>query len=185
MQAKWAGDDMTQRIRRVVTGHDAQGRSVILSDGDARVHPLGRAGMSLGDVWATSECPPQVTADEADPIGATLDFTIKDRGTRLRILESTPGSDSAEPWMHRTNTIDYGYVIEGEMCLLLDDGVEVVLKEGDTVIQRGTNHAWANRSGKKCRMLFVMMGAEFVPELADVALFSPEELHATITRGGH
>lgn len=174
---------MTQKIRRVVTGHDAQGRSVILSDGDARVHELGRPGMSLGDVWATSTYPPVVTPDEPDPIGAALEFTIKERGTRIRILESTPGEHEAEPWMHRTQTIDYGYVIEGEMCLLLDDGVEIVLRQGDTVIQRGTNHAWANRSGKTCRMLFVMMGAEFSPELAGVDLFSPDELHATITGG--
>lgn len=175
---------MTQTIRRVVTGHDPQGRSVVLSDSDAKVHELGRPGMSLGDVWATSDYPPIVTYDEPDPIADALDFTIKDRGTRLRILESTPGSNEPEPWMHRTKTIDYAYVIEGEMCLLLDDGIEVVLKEGDTVVQRGTNHAWANRSGKRCRMLFVMMGAEFAPELADVDLFSPDELKATITGEG-
>lgn len=173
---------MTQKIRRVVTGHDENGRSVILADGDATVHPLGREGMSLGDVWATGEYPPQITADEPDPVTTSLDFTIKERGTRFRILESTPGTGDAEPWMHRTSTIDYCYVIEGEMCLLLDDGVEVVLKEGDTVVQRGTNHAWVNRSGRKCRMLFVMMGAEFAPELADVDLFSPEELKATLTK---
>jgi uncharacterized cupin superfamily protein len=175
---------MTQKIRRVVTGHDAAGRSIILSDGDAMVHPLGRPGMSLGDIWSTSAYPPIVTADEPDPVSAKLDFTIKNPGTRLRILESTPGGDDAKPWMHRTDTIDYGYVIEGEMCLLLDDGAEVVLREGDTVIQRGTNHAWLNRSGRRCRMLFVMMGAEFAPELAEVELFSPDELKGTITGEG-
>ena len=175
---------MTQTIRRVVTGHDAQGKAVILSDSDARVHPLGRPGMSLGDVWATSDYPPVITADEPDPVRETLDFTIKQTGTRFRILESTPGDGSDEPWMHRTQTIDYAYVIEGEMCLLLDDGVEVVLTEGDTVVQRGTNHAWVNRSGKKCRMIFIMMGAEFAPELADMELFSPDELHATIMKDG-
>ncbi len=174
---------MNQKIRRVVTGHDADGRAVVLSDGEARVHPLGRPGMSLGDIWATSEYPPQITADEPDPVTEDLDFTINERGTRFRILESTPGSEEPEPWMHRTNTIDYCYVIEGEMCLLLDDGVEVVLKQGDTAIQRGTNHAWVNRSGRKCRMLFVMMGAEFAPDLAGVELFSPDELKATITGG--
>jgi len=172
---------MTQTIRRVVTGHDAQGRSVVLSDGEAKVHLLGRPGMSLGDVWATSESPPRITASEPDPVGQELEFTIKERGTRLRILESTPGEDVPEPWMHRTNSVDYGYVIEGEMCLLLDDGSEVVLREGDVVIQRGTNHAWANRSGKRCRMLFVMIGAEFAPELANFELFSPDELKSTIT----
>ena len=173
---------MTQTIRRVVRGHDAQGKAVVLSDGDARVHPLGRPGMSLGDVWATSDYPPVITAHETDPVRDRLDFSIKQTGTRFRILESTPGEGEAEPWMHRTQTIDYAYVIEGEMCLLLDDGVEVVLKEGDTVIQRGTNHAWVNRSGKKCRMIFIMMGAEFAPELAGMEMFSPDELHATIMK---
>jgi quercetin dioxygenase-like cupin family protein len=174
---------MTQKIRRVVTGHDAKGRSVVLSDGEARVHPLGRPGMSLGDIWATSAYPPMIAPAEPDPIGEELDFTIKDRGTRFRILESTPGTGEPEPWMHRTNTIDYAYVIEGEMCLILDDGVEVVLRQGDTVVQRGTNHAWVNRSGRKCRMLFVMMGAEFAPELENVELFSPDALKETITAG--
>lgn len=177
------GDAVIQKIRRVVTGHDAQGRSVVLSDGNARVHPLGRAGMSLGDIWATSDSPPRVTPDEPDPVGEALDFAIKDRGTRLRILESTPGGGTVEPWMHRTNTIDYCYVIEGEMVLLLDDGAEVILRQGDTAIQRGTNHAWLNRSGATCRMLFVMIGAEFSPELADMELFSPDALKATITGG--
>ena len=175
------GDEGTQVIRRVVTGHDAQGRAVVLSDGPAIVHQLGRPGMSLGDVWATSEYPPRITASEADPAGQALDFTIKERGTRFRILESPPGGEDAEPWMHRTRTIDYAYVIEGEMCLLLDEGVEVVLRQGDTVIQRGTNHAWVNRSGRTCRMLFVMMGAEFTPDLADLEMFSPEALKAKLT----
>jgi len=172
---------MTQVIRRVVTGHDEQGRSVVVNDGNARVHQFGGTGISLGDIWATSQTPVRLSAMEPDPVKAELDFTIKERGTRFRILESIPGDELPEPWMHRTNSVDYGYVIEGEMCLLLDDGSEIVLREGDTVIQRGTNHAWVNRSGRRCRMLFILIGAEFEPGLADFELFSPEELKETIS----
>ena len=66
--------------------------------------------------------------------------------------------------MHRTQSVDYGVVISGEMTLVLDHG-ETVLKPGDVVIQRGTNHAWANRSGQVCRMLFVLVDGRFDPAL--------------------
>jgi uncharacterized cupin superfamily protein len=72
---------------------------------------------------------------------------------------------SPHPLMHRTESIDYGVVIEGEMTLLLDDA-EVPLKRGSVVIQRGTNHAWANRSGKPCRMLFILIGGQYEPAIA-------------------
>ncbi|HET7597649.1 MAG TPA: cupin domain-containing protein, partial [Burkholderiales bacterium] len=72
------------------------------------------------------------------------------------------------PFMHRTETIDYAVVLEGEIVLLLDDE-DVPLKAGDVVIQRGTHHAWSNRSDKPCRMLYVLIDGRFAPELA--ALF--------------
>ena len=64
--------------------------------------------------------------------------------------------------MHRTESVDYGIVISGEMTLILDKG-ETLLRERDVVIQRGTNHAWANRSGKPCRMLFILVDGRFEP----------------------
>jgi uncharacterized cupin superfamily protein len=67
--------------------------------------------------------------------------------------------------MHRTETVDYGIVIEGELTLVLDDS-EVQLKPGSVVVQRGTNHAWANRSGKPCRMLFVLVDGAYEPAVA-------------------
>jgi mannose-6-phosphate isomerase-like protein (cupin superfamily) len=78
---------------------------------------------------------------------------------------STVKRGSPHPLMHRTETVDYGVVIEGEITLVLDDS-EVLLKPGSVVIQRGTNHAWANRSGKPCRMLFVLLGGVYSPALA-------------------
>jgi uncharacterized cupin superfamily protein len=73
--------------------------------------------------------------------------------------------DAPHPLMHRTQTVDYGIVIEGEITLVVDKG-EVVCKPGSVVIQRGTNHAWANRSGKVCRMLFILVDGEFEPAIA-------------------
>jgi mannose-6-phosphate isomerase-like protein (cupin superfamily) len=78
---------------------------------------------------------------------------------------STVKADSPHPLMHRTESIDYGVVIEGEMTLVLDDA-QVALAPGSVVIQRGTNHAWANRSGRPCRMLFVLIDGTYDPEIA-------------------
>lgn len=78
---------------------------------------------------------------------------------------STVQAHSPHPLMHRTETVDYGIVIEGEMTLVLDDS-EVLLKPGSVVVQRGTNHAWANRSGRPCRMLFVLVDGRYEPTIA-------------------
>jgi uncharacterized cupin superfamily protein len=67
--------------------------------------------------------------------------------------------------MHRTEAVDYGIVIEGELTLVLDDS-EVALKPGSVVVQRGTNHAWANRSCKPCRMLFIQIDGRYEPSIA-------------------
>jgi mannose-6-phosphate isomerase-like protein (cupin superfamily) len=78
---------------------------------------------------------------------------------------TTAKAGSPHPLMHRTETVDYGVVMEGELTLILDDS-EVELKVGSVVIQRGTNHAWANRSGKPCRMLFVLVDGAFEASIA-------------------
>jgi naringenin degradation protein FdeH len=74
-------------------------------------------------------------------------------------------ADSPHPLMHRTETVDYGIVIEGEITLVLDDS-EVLLGPGSVVVQRGTNHAWANRSGQPCRVLFVLVDGTYDPAIA-------------------
>jgi uncharacterized cupin superfamily protein len=78
---------------------------------------------------------------------------------------STVKADSPHPLMHRTETVDYGVVIDGELTLVLDEG-EVLLRPGSVVVQRGTNHAWANRSGRPCRMLFVLVAGAYDPVIA-------------------
>jgi mannose-6-phosphate isomerase-like protein (cupin superfamily) len=74
------------------------------------------------------------------------------------------GSDAPHPFMHRTQTIDYGIVLEGELTLIMDKG-ETVVRPGDVVIQRGTNHAWANRSRNNCRIAFILIDGKFDPEI--------------------
>jgi len=79
---------------------------------------------------------------------------------------ATFGKGGRHPMMHRTETVDYAVVLEGEITLILDEG-EVELEAGDVVIQRGTSHAWSNRSGKNVKMLYVLMDGEFAPELGE------------------
>jgi uncharacterized cupin superfamily protein len=78
----------------------------------------------------------------------------------------TAKPDSPHPMMHRSEALDYGIVIEGEMTMVLDDS-EVLLKPGSVVVQRGTNHAWANRSEKLCRILFIQCDGQYQPSIAE------------------
>lgn len=180
-------------IHRVVTGHDAAGRAVVVSSGPlAMVHALQAIpGTVFHEVWNTGAGP--VIDNGPDPTPGGLTLPPPAGGTRIRFVDMPPDSpefllhgaarmgaafaeigdsrastvagDSPHPLMHRTETIDYGIVIEGDMVLVLDTG-EVMLRPGSVVIQRGTNHAWANRSGKPCRMLFILIDATYEPDLA-------------------
>lgn len=181
-------------IRRVVTGHDANGRAIVVSDGPlpnvAEIAAI--PGTVFHEVWSTSESP-AVVNNGFDPTVGALMLPPPSQGTRMRFVDippdtpeflahgaanmhaafsqigdadaSTVQADSPHPLMHRTESIDYGVVMEGEMTLILDDA-EVALKPGSVVIQRGTNHAWANRSGRMCRMLFVLIDGVYDPAIA-------------------
>jgi quercetin dioxygenase-like cupin family protein len=194
---------MNGKIRRVVTGHDASGKAVVLEDGDApavRTNPK-RPGHISTDLWKTSESPVIVRREEADPTAGPKQIHPPPRGTVFRISEIAPeteairsmdpsqakevfkamgnenastfGQNQRHPFMHRTETIDYAVVLEGEIVMLLDDE-DVHLKAGDVVIQRGTNHAWSNRSDKPAKMLYVLIDGEF-----------DEELKSTFEAGSH
>jgi len=143
------------------------------------------------DVWKTSEMPVPIARAEPDPTPGPRDF-VPPFGTKIRISDvppepeefrkltpeqtreffktsghessSTFGRGGRHPFMHRTETVDYAVVLEGEITLLLDEG-EVSLKAGDIVIQRGTNHAWSNRSNKPVKMLYVLIDGQFDPVL--------------------
>lgn len=159
---------MSEPIRRVVTGHDKSGKSVVLSDGPPpQHHPLqGPAvGADFFEMWNVPTAVPQLTSAEAREPNER-EFTIMPAaGHLLRIIDIYPPQDGGKRTvMHRTKTLDYVVVIEGEVVLVLDDS-EVTLKKSDVVIQRGTDHAWENRSDKLARMAFFHIDAQFSEEL--------------------
>jgi mannose-6-phosphate isomerase-like protein (cupin superfamily) len=169
-------------VRRVVTGHDTAGRSVVLFD-SAAPNVRGRAqGNASTLLWVTEETPADVSGrtDRAareiavpPPRGGTIfrlaEFPpstggedLLDHATVLRDFgigdDVMPGHAPRHPLIHRTRSIDYVIVLEGEIHLLLDDR-EVRLSAGDVVVQQGTNHAWINRGPARCRLAMVFIDA--------------------------
>ncbi len=159
---------MTSPVRRVVTGHDQAGNSVVLSDGTpTQHHPMrGReVGADFFEMWSVARPVPMLTSLEArEP--TEREFTIMPpTGHLLRIIDIyPPRMGGRRTVMHRTRTLDYVVVIEGEVVLVLDDS-EVVLGRSDVVVQRGTLHAWENRSDRVARLAFFHIAAEFSDEL--------------------
>jgi quercetin dioxygenase-like cupin family protein len=147
--------------RRVVTGHNAQGVGVLVCDGPPPAARTVSDGATFHDLWVTALSPAPITATEPEPIRAGERLGPPDSGTRVRICDMPPGLRSP---MHRTESVDYGVVLAGEITLVLD-GAETVLHAGDVAIQRGTEHAWENRSRAPARMLFVLVAGRFDPEL--------------------
>jgi mannose-6-phosphate isomerase-like protein (cupin superfamily) len=185
---------MERGARRVVTGHDEDGRSRVVEDGPSRAVPLGNDGLVFHEIWQTCETPARIGLIPDEPTEQGVFLLPAKNGTRLRFLDFPPeredaspitpelarasfatigapdaamhrGEGSPHPFMHRTETIDYGIVLEGEIILVLDGG-ETALKAGDVVVQRGTSHAWANRSGRNCRMAFILIDGVFEQDLA-------------------
>ncbi len=154
--------------RRVVTGHDANGRSVVVSDGEPpQEHPMrGEAlGADFFEIWSTPETVPTLTS-RADGEPTLRPFTIMPpSGHLIRIIDIyPPHMGGHRTVMHRTRTLDYAVVIEGEIVLVLTDS-EVVLGPGEVVVQRGTDHAWENRTDMLTRMAFFHIAGEFSEEL--------------------
>jgi hypothetical protein len=168
-------------IRRVVTGDDEQGRSGIVADGPspATYTIPSLPGFISTNIWVTTPTPAPITA--ADRIQEHRGVCPPRGGTVIRIIDFPPEpADPAEakrlmvevfqrlypdanhhpedkhPGMHRTDTIDYAIMLEGELVAILDT-VETVLKAGDVLVQRGTHHAWANRSGAPARIAFILV----------------------------
>jgi mannose-6-phosphate isomerase-like protein (cupin superfamily) len=163
--------------RRVVTGHDRNGKSIVLSDGPPpQHHPLQGTdvGADFFEIWNCTRPVPLLTAEEPEPNERA--FTIMPvAGHLLRIIEIYPPSQGGKRTvMHRTSTVDYVVVITGEIVLVLDDS-EVALRQGDVVVQRGTDHAWENRSAQPARMAFFHIDAAFSQDLRKV-LPKPLEL---------
>jgi mannose-6-phosphate isomerase-like protein (cupin superfamily) len=161
---------MSSRPRRVVTGHTPDGISVVLSDGPVPVsRDLPDDGVSFHEIWNTEGAPARITAAEpSEPTERTLAVPPPPRGTKIRINEFRPGhlgERGLQSPVHRTASVDYGIVLEGEITLILDDS-EVTLQAGDVVVQRGTDHAWANCGDTTAKVVFVLIDGEFDPALA-------------------
>jgi len=176
---------MAKPVRRVVTGHHADGRSTVLVDGPAPNVKQREAGNGSTLLWVSEESPAHLSGNGDRDIGVPPPRN----GTIFRIAEFPPhtggevrdnetvlrdfgigadvrrGHPPRHPAIHRTRSLDYVIVLEGQIDLLLDDG-EVRLSAGDVVVQRGTNHAWINRGEALCRLGMVFIDAEEPPELA-------------------
>jgi mannose-6-phosphate isomerase-like protein (cupin superfamily) len=159
---------MPRATRRVVTGHDAGGKSVVVLDGPPpQHHPMhGTAiGADFHEMWSVADTIPELTLRVAREPNERVFTIMPESGHLLRILDVYPLKDGGKRTaMHRTRTLDYVVVIEGELVLILDDS-ELILKPGDVVVQRGTDHAWENRSGQIARAAFFHIDARFSAEL--------------------
>ncbi len=142
-------------VRRIVTGHRSDGRAVIKSDRVFEPQPVPSGDAAFAKLWVTQTSPADNT-DERDGAELPSGLTCMD-GTVLRIVDLLPGKVSP---MHKTNSLDYGIVLWGEIEMRLDGGEATRLKAGDVVVQRGTNHAWANVGSAPARMAFVLIDAE-------------------------
>jgi mannose-6-phosphate isomerase-like protein (cupin superfamily) len=142
-------------VRRVVSGINAQGNSYVSIDGEPG-KTFSNNGFSLAEVWATEPPVPDLK-DKRDLTAGLEGFSmdLAPGATRFRVVEFPPGHASM---MHKTPTIDYLVVLEGEIDLAFDDGSEVHLKPGDCIVQLGDMHAWRNRSGSRVRMAAVAVG---------------------------
>jgi quercetin dioxygenase-like cupin family protein len=146
---------MSINIRRVVTGHDANGKAVVrIDDVGARV-ASGRPQMSRQLIWTTDELPVHFTEDGEDKGAREIGTTIPN-GSVFRVVEYEPG---VTPRPHRTDSIDYAVVMSGEIDMEMDDTV-VHLKAGDVLVQRGTIHNWVNRGTVPCVIAFVLISSD-------------------------
>ncbi len=145
-------------IRRVVTGHDQANVAKVLTDGPALNAKYPQPGTVSTMIWCTDGSPASIPIGEApEDMGARIIGTAPPaRGSRFAIIDFPPGNT---PHMHRTETIDYVIVLEGEIEMDMDRST-VKLKAGDVMVQRGTNHAWANRGDKRARVAVVLLDAE-------------------------
>ena len=160
-------------VRRVVTGYDQLNRAVILSDGaPAHVQTLSTNGPTYHEIWSTRESPARIDRGLSESNEAQLTLDPPNGGTRIRILDMLPerrdpvrlDAGSPHALMRRTESIDYAIVLQGEITLILDEA-ETLVRAGDVVVQRGTNHAWANRSGRLCRIALILIDARFEDNL--------------------
>ena len=178
---------MPRPFRRVVTGHNAQGRAVFISDGPApAVYDRGPGATAVTELWETRATPASNAGNDDPTVGQPQRLPPPKNGSKFRVVEYPPDSkrvaaihasgsaqdanaksegyvrdvaNKRHPGFHKTATIDYAIVLSGEIYALMDEG-EVLLRAGDVLVQRGTNHAWSNRTDEPARLAFVLIDAE-------------------------
>ncbi len=180
-------------VRRIVTGHNPHGKAVIALDGapPETIELKAVPGTMFYEIWNTNASPAPIDNGD-DPTRRKLQLHPMPQGSIIRIVDIPPdavqnqiseadiaagfaqigaagatthSSDAPHKLMHRTETIDYGILLAGEIWLVLDEG-ETKLSPGDSVIQRGTNHAWSNRTNEPARMLFILLDGKFAEGIA-------------------
>jgi mannose-6-phosphate isomerase-like protein (cupin superfamily) len=172
--------------RRVVTGHDEKGNSIILFDdqGTNVTHIPSWEGLYVTELWVTSEVPIDNDGD-TDRALRPMKHDPDASGTIFRLVEVPPESktvfnpagifqelrssnkpsqedEARHPTMHKTNSLDYLVVISGEMTMEMEHG-STIIKQGDCIVQRGTNHAWVNKSDKSCLLAAILIDAKPAP----------------------
>ncbi len=179
-----AGQDMSKPVRRVVTGHDAQGKSTFIIDAiSPHVHQRSPGSATVTELWETRASPAENSGNE-DAVAHPFRLPPPRGGSVFRIIAYPPdkerlgalmnerkaGDDGSgrsaaldrgtprHPGFHKTSSVDYAIVLSGEIYALMDEG-EVLLRPGDVLVQRGTNHAWSNRGDEPACVAFVLIDA--------------------------
>lgn len=184
-------DSLERRpIRRVVTGHDAQGRSVVAQDAASPfvLAPNGDRGPVVTDLWKSFGAPADNRGSDEPCANVTL--APPAQGSVLRTVQFPPDGQYMDGWdehaafaamghdlsgaatrkgatvgMHRTRSLDYAIVLSGEIWAVMDQG-ETLLRAGDVLVQRGTNHGWSNRGTEPALVAFVLIDAQPLPAAA-------------------
>ena len=170
------------RARRVVTGFDEHGKSTIVADDDAGARLERPGGATVTEIWRADSLPTRM--DEAGPLAALEVVSPAQQGLAVRVCtfppdaamdsqtygsyaesiaqsygpEAASAERDAVPGMHSTETVDVVTVVSGELHVVTESG-ETVLRAGDSVVQRGTPHAWSNRTDSTTTVVAIMMGA--------------------------
>jgi quercetin dioxygenase-like cupin family protein len=143
---------MSNKIRRVVTGHNITGEAVFASDNEYETVVIPSGDAAMATIWTTTSVPADLN-DETDGRERDAGTTLKG-GSVIRVVDMLPNASSP---MHRTSSIDYGIVISGKIELELDNHVFKTIEQGGIIVQRGTIHKWRNPSNEEiCRIIFVL-----------------------------
>ena len=160
-------------LRRVVTGHDNNAKAIFTGDEDLQPELIPTGDAAFATIWATEHVPADCN-DERDGRELNTGLTLEG-GSVIRVVDMLPGEESP---MHRTNSIDYGIILEGEVELELDDGVKKKIGAGGVIVQRGTIHLWRNPSADvTCRIIFVLTeAAPYLHNGAPLDDLKPEDI---------